>query len=265
MLRLRTDPQQRPQSEPVPALTAGLNSALQTGAVPAGLNLSLVTTSTSGDLSRAWITTGQLRSAARCFTCMRCCLNKRLGDYREAAQLRAPTQAGFHPHLSTMHQVLTLQYLGDRARGGLQPQALLCCFLDLKGAYDCVPCSLLWAGRVATPGRARAHAGCRAEARYANAEYAVHFCGRCGDSLLSGCGVKKGGPLGPMLFGLLGGLHTALLQRVSNAAPQVAGVGAVLDLGYADDFCLLSTRVHHAGVLAAAGHSRRCLLRPGVP
>jgi hypothetical protein len=165
-----------------------------------------------------------------------------------------------------MHQVLTLQYLVDSGCGGMQPQALFCCCLNLKGEYDCIPCSLLWAKRAATPGRARARAGCGAEARFADAEYAVHSCRRRGDSLLSGCGVKQGGLLSPMLFGLLlGGLHAALLRGVSNATPRGTGVRAVLELGYADNFCLLFTHVHHAGVHAVAGHSWSCLFHPGMP
>ena len=42
-----------------------------------------------------------------------------------------------------------------------------------------------------------------------------------------------------MLFGLvLGGLRAALLRGVSLATPRVAGVTAVLELGYADSFSL---------------------------
>ncbi len=60
-------------------------------------------------------------------------------DYTEAPQQRAATPAEFRLHLSFKHQVITLQHLNDDARGGLQPQALFCSFLDVKAAYARIP------------------------------------------------------------------------------------------------------------------------------
>ncbi len=162
--RERTDPQQRPQIVLMLALTAVLNSALQTRAVPAGLNLTLVTPCPQAGSRGPWrglLATPYAVGIAllRLYAVL---LNRRLVDYTEAAQLRAPMQAGFRPDLSTEHQVLTLQHLVDHAHSGLQPQALFCCFLDMKGCVRLRTPLTAVVGGVATPGRAWAHAGCRA-------------------------------------------------------------------------------------------------------
>ncbi len=61
-------------------------------------------------------------------------------------------------------------------------------------------------------------------------------------SLPSETGLKQGGPLSPTLFGLFAdGLHRHLLHRCPGAGPPLRTGACVPDLGYADDFTLLST------------------------
>ena len=69
-------------------------------------------------------------------------LNQRLLDYTEEHGLRAPTQAGFRPGLSVVHQLFSLQHLTERQRQ--RRQRLYVCFLDLQGAFDRVPRQVLW-------------------------------------------------------------------------------------------------------------------------
>jgi hypothetical protein len=231
-------PEEPPPHLLLPALTAMLNCWLRTGAVPAAANCSLVVPiHKCGDAAQ----TGNYRPIAvgepllRLYAVL---INTRLVAYTEAAGLRAPSQAGFRPGLSTKHQLFTLQHLVDRA--GHQRQPLFCCFLDLKGAYDRVPRALLWQAlqRLGVQGPLLA----AIQSLYSSAEYAISVSGRRGPGAQSACGVKQGCPLSPTLFGLLlDGLHWALLAGAPGVGPQLACGRPVPDLGYADDFCLLAT------------------------
>ena len=125
-------------------------------------------------------------------------------------------------------------------RAGHLRQPLFCCFLDLKGAYDCVPRALLWQAlqRLGMLGPLLA----AIQLLYSSAEYAICVSGRRGPGVRYACGVKQGCPLNPTLFGLLlDGLHWALLAGALGVAPQLACGRPVPDLGYAGDFCLLAT------------------------
>jgi hypothetical protein len=68
-------------------------------------------------------------------------LGSRLVSFTERCGLRAPTQAGFRPGLSTIHNLFTLQHFVDKATPS---SPLYCCFVDLAGAYDTVPRPALW-------------------------------------------------------------------------------------------------------------------------
>ena len=69
-------------------------------------------------------------------------LNARILRYTEDAGLRAETQAGFRPGLSTLHPILGLQHFVHAAKSSGRP--LFACALDLKGAYDRVQRLFLW-------------------------------------------------------------------------------------------------------------------------
>ena len=222
----------------LPALTAMFNCWLRAGAVPAAANCSLVVpiykrgAAAEPDNYRP-IAVGE--PVLRLFAGV---INARLVTHTEAAGLRAPSQAGFRPGVSTVHQAFALQHLVDRAARLRRP--LFCCFLDLKGAYDRVPRALLWQAlaRLGVP------AGLLAaiQSLYQHAEYAISAGGRRGAGVPSVCGVKQGCPLSPTLFGLLlDGLHWALMAGAPAAGPALACGRRVPDLGYADDFCLLAS------------------------
>jgi len=183
----------------LPALTAMLDGWFRAGALPAAANVSLVVpVHKRGDASQPGnycpIAVGE--PAMRLYAAL---LNQRLVGYTEAEGLRAPSQAGFRPGMSTLHPVFTLQHLFDRARHRREP--LFCCFLDLQGAYDRGPRPLLWEALA----RLGLHGAMPAaiHSLYTNAQYAISVGGRRGAGVPSARGVKQGCPLSPTLFGLL--------------------------------------------------------------
>ena len=85
--------------------------------------------------------------------------------------------------------------------------------LDLKGAFDRAPRTLLW--------EALQRRGLHGEileaikSLYIHADYTMQIQGRRGESIESTIGVKQGCPLSPTLFGLLmDGVHFDLKNEV---------------------------------------------------
>jgi hypothetical protein len=80
---------------------------------------------------------------------------------------------------------------------------------------------------------------------YADCDVAVQVNGKMGEGLPSTIGVKQGCPLiSRTLFGLFAdGINRYLLTRGPHAGAKIGDVAltAVTDLGYADDFVLLSS------------------------
>ena len=68
-------------------------------------------------------------------------LVQRLVHLTEQHDLRSPTQAGYRPEHSTIHQAFLLQQVIDKHRRVKAPSYL--CFVDLKSAYDRVQWPLL--------------------------------------------------------------------------------------------------------------------------
>ena len=76
---------------------------------------------------------------------------------------------------------------------------------------------------------------------YSSATIAIRVEGRQGPSVQSETGVKQGCPLSPTLFGLLAdGLHRSLQHVALQHGVQLNPQLSVTDLGYADDFALVS-------------------------
>ena len=76
---------------------------------------------------------------------------------------------------------------------------------------------------------------------YEGCDVAINIEGRVGQSLPSQTGVKQGCPLSPTLFGLfLDGLHRHLQHTCPDAGLRLRNGTQVTDIGYADDFVLLS-------------------------
>ena len=69
-------------------------------------------------------------------------LVQRLVHFTEQHDLRSPTQAGYRPEHSTIHQAFVLQHVIDKHRCLKTP--LYLCFVNLKSSYDRVQWPLLW-------------------------------------------------------------------------------------------------------------------------
>ena len=156
-------------------------------------------------------------------------LNIRLLDYTEEHGLRAPSQAGFRPGHSVVHQIFSLQHMVDK-----QMQAGRClyiCFLDLKSAYDRVSRPVLWQilQRLGLHGSMLQ----AIQGLYGSATVAVKINGRQGLPLVSVLGVRQGCPLSPTLFGLLAdGLHWFL-----QSSAVVDGLAVRPDMIVTDGVC----------------------------
>ena len=164
-------------------------------------------------------------------------LNARIVTLTEECTLRAPSQAGFRPSLSTLHPLFALQHFVDESSRTRTP--LYCCFLDLKSAYDSVNRSLQW--RVLS--RLGIH-GCMLAALkslYSNTSLAIRVGGRVGSSHPSLTGVKQGCPLSPTLFGLfLDGLFRYISVHCPDIGPVLSDGTRISNLQYADDVTLLA-------------------------
>ena len=233
--RKKGEPQ--PQHALLPAITAVLNAAFCSGFVPPKYNGGLVSpVFKKGD----GLDLGNYRPIAVTEAILRLfagILNARILKYTEDAGLRAETQAGFRPGLSTLHPILGLQHFVHAAKCSDRP--LFACALDLKGAYDRVQRPFLWQvlQRLGIHGDMLA----AIQSLYIHSEVAININGRIGMPALSKTGVKQGCPLSPTLFGLFAdGLHRFLLHCCPNEGPCLVDGTAVPDLGYADDFVLLA-------------------------
>jgi len=68
--------------------------------------------------------------------------NKRLSEWVEQHGLRAKGQARFRKDYRTTNQLFILRTLIEQSKAKKKP--LYCCFLDLKKAFDTMPCEALW-------------------------------------------------------------------------------------------------------------------------
>ena len=163
-------------------------------------------------------------------------LNARLQQYTEDQRLRARSQFGFRPHLSTLHPTFILQHFVDSHRRNARP--LFCCFLDLKAAYGKVQRPLLWQvlSRLGLRGRMLS----AIQSLYAASMLSITVSGRVGSPFPSCTGVKQGCPLSPTLFGLfLDGLHRYLAVHCPATGLLSRDGTRVRDLQYADDVLLM--------------------------
>ena len=165
-------------------------------------------------------------------------LNARLVKFTEENNLRAPTQSGFRPELSTLHSIFALQHFIDGAQAN--GQQLYTCFLDLQGAYDRVQRPLLWQvlQRLGVHGPMLA----ALQSLYENSGLAIKINGRSGKVVQSHTGVKQGCPLSLTLFGLyIDGMHRFLMSSGPVDVPVLSTGVQVTDLAYADDVTLMAS------------------------
>jgi exonuclease III len=235
----------------LPCLHHLLNSAFLLGHIPPAVNIATVTpVFKKGDPA----VPANYRPIAVSCPILRLyanILNARLLCVTEERHLRAPTQAGFRPSLSTLHPLFVLQHLVDTYSRARQP--LYCCFLDLKSAYDYVQRPLLWEilARLGIQGRMFT----ALKSLYAQSKLAVKVQGRVGPALLSLTGLKQGCPLSPTFFGIyIDGLYRYLEHHCPDIGPILADGSRIPTLQYADDVTLIATtpdglqRLHNCAV-----------------
>ena len=131
-----------PQHLLLPCLNMLLNTAFSSGTVPQSWKTLLVTpVFKRGDATDTAnyrpIAVGEPLSMLDASI-----LAQRLVQYTEQQDLRSPTQTGYRPEHSTLHQTFVLQHVIDKHRRLKSPQYL--CFVDLKSAYDRVQWQMLW-------------------------------------------------------------------------------------------------------------------------
>lgn len=233
-------------------LVALFNEAFRQGIIPDNVNCSLITPIFKKGDQRV---TANYRPIAVTEPVLRLyagILNRRLVDWTEASGARAPSQAGFRPGLSTVHQLFALQHLISKHSHRQQP--LYAAFVDLKAAYDTVQRPLLWEAllRLGVP----AQMVQAVRSMYDSASVTMNINGRHGQRKESTTGVKQGCPSSPTLFGiLLDGLHRHLVSSCPEVGVWLTRGQLIQLLGYADDFVLLSPNSSGLQQLLDAMHS----------
>ena len=230
-----------PQHKLVQPLTCLLNMYFSSGHIPESLNHSLITpVYKKGDKTD----TSNYRPIAVSDPILRLyasILNTRLIEYTESLNLRAPSQAGFRPKLSTLHPLMTLQHFIDKHFH--QKKHLFGCFLDLKAAYDSIQRPLLWLALCRLGINSQMLAAI--QSLYTDATIGIKVSNTMGIKVHSMAGVKQGCPLSPTLFGLfLDGLDRYLRVKCPDKGPHLRDGTASPLLMYADDIALMASNSH---------------------
>ena len=221
----------------VPCLQLLFNTAFSTGAVPQSWETSLVTPIfKKGDATDTAnyrpIAVGE--SLSRLYASI---LVQRLVQFTEQQDLRSPTQAGYRPEHSTIHQAFVLQHVIDKHRRLKSP--LYLCFVDLKSAYDRVQWPLLWdlLQRLGVQGKMMG----AVQSLYDNCLLSMRVSGYTGEGKTPSMGLRQGCPLSATLFGLfIDGLHHYLETVAPAAGIQIQHM-RLRELVYADDICLVAS------------------------
>ena len=164
-------------------------------------------------------------------------LVQRLVQFTEQQDLRSPTQAGYRPEHSTIHQAFVLHNVIDKHRRLKSP--LYLCFVDLKSAYDRVQWPLLWdlLQRLGVQGKMMG----AVQSLYDNCLLSMRVSGYTGEGKTPSMGLRQGCPLSATLFGLfIDGLHHYLETVAPAAGIQIQHM-RLRELVYANDICLVAS------------------------
>ena len=155
-------------------------------------------------------------------------------EFTEEHQLRSPTQAGYRPQHSNIHQTFVLQHVIDKHRHNQAPLHL--CFVDLKFAYDRVQWQMLW-GNLQRLGIHAQMLGA-IQSLYADCLLSIRVGGACGEGQTPAMGLRRGCPLSATLFGLFVDGHHHLESLLPMAGIGLRGM-RLRELVYADNICPL--------------------------
>ena len=142
-------------------------------------------------------------------------------------------QAGFRKDRSTIHQILTLRLLAEKAKR--QGKKIYNCFIDFQKAFDTIKHKVIWATLKSYGVEAKMVA--LLEKIYEKSQSAVRIGKETGEWFRTDVGTRQGDPLSPLLF-------IAYLDRVMDQVRQntcgvnIGGI-SITNLRFADDIDLI--------------------------
>jgi hypothetical protein len=142
-------------------------------------------------------------------------------------------QAGFRTDRSTVHQILTLRLIAEKAKR--HGKKIYNCFIDFQKAFDTIKHKVIWA--VLRSYGVEEKMVTLLQKIYEKAQSAVRIGKNYGDWFHTDVGTRQGDPLSPLLF-------IAYLERVmdhlkeSNCGIIISGI-QVNNLRFADDIDLI--------------------------
>ena len=187
-------------------------------------------------------------------------LVQRLVHFTEQHDVRSPTQAGYSPEHSIIHQAFVVQHVIDQHRRLKTP--LYLCFVDLKSAYDQVQWPLLWdlVRRLGVQSRMLG----AMQSLYDNCLLSMRVSGFSGEGQTPSMGLRQGCPLSATLFGLfIHGLHHYLEVVAPAAGIQIQHM-RLRELVYADDTCLMASSPEQWQALIDALSSYCAIMHMGI-
>lgn len=167
-------------------------------------------------------------------------LERRINSWIEKEGNRAKGQAGFRPKYSMIDHCITLRHLIKKI-WDTQGEAVFCCFVDFKKAFDTVPRDKLWnrMDELNIPDEYRV----AVHRLYEQVRAKIRTSEGMSECFGSDIGVKKGCPLSPTLFGLYIDKLEDWLNETFERGTQLVGYVVKLLL-YADDLILISKIAH---------------------
>ena len=146
-------------------------------------------------------------------------------------------QAGFRKDRSTIHQILTLRLLAEKAKR--QGKKIYNCFIDFQKAFDTIKHKVIWATLKSYGVETKMVA--LLEKIYENAQSAVRIGKETGDWFRTDVGTRQGDPLSPLLF--IAYLDRVMDQvREDTCGVKIGGI-TINNLRFADDIDLIDEEV----------------------
>ena len=142
-------------------------------------------------------------------------------------------QAGFRKDRSTVHQILSLRLLAEKAKR--QGKKMFNCFIDFQKAFDTIKHKIIWSTLESYGVEPKMVTLLRQI--YEKAQSAVRIGKECGEWFHTDVGTRQGDPLSPLLF--IAYLDRMMDQvRQNTCGVQIGGM-SINNLRFADDIDLI--------------------------
>ncbi|CAF1081345.1 unnamed protein product [Adineta ricciae] len=142
-------------------------------------------------------------------------------------------QAGFRKDRSTVHQILTLRLIAEKAKR--QGKKVYNCFIDFQKAFDTIKHNIIWATLKSYGVEPRMVT--LLSQIYEKAQSAVRIGTEYGDWFHTNVGTRQGDPLSPLLF--IAYLDRVMDQVRQNTCGVRIGGMTINNLRFADDIDLM--------------------------